>query len=112
MNAAVGNLVRNAIKFSAAGGQVRLRAKVAGRRLRIEVEDSCGGLQEEEVTHAFSPFVRSHRNTDGYGLGLAIAKRAANSTGGTIRVQNLPGQGCVFVLEVPVRPIDAAFRRA
>jgi signal transduction histidine kinase len=38
----------------------------------------------------------------GFGLGLAIAKQAADAHGGTIRVQNLPGKGCVFVLELPI----------
>jgi len=38
----------------------------------------------------------------GFGLGLAIAKQAADAHGGSIRVQNLPGKGCVFVLELPV----------
>ena len=37
-----------------------------------------------------------------FGLGLAIAKQAVDAHGGSIRVQNLPGKGCIFVLELPV----------
>jgi signal transduction histidine kinase len=38
----------------------------------------------------------------GFGLGLAIAKQAVDAHGGAIRVQDLPGKGCIFVLELPV----------
>src|SRR5258708_19665342 len=48
------------------------------------------------------PFVRLDHNQSGLGLGLAIAKQALDAPGGWIRVQNLPGKGCIFVLELPV----------
>lgn len=49
----------------------------------------------------FAPFVRLNSAEAGFGLGLAIAKQAVDAHGGTIRVQNLPGKGCVFILEFP-----------
>jgi len=116
VRSALGNLVRNAVKYSCLGGEVELRAVISETRTCIEVEDSCGGLPAGDVLEAFAPFVRLNRTETGFGLGLAIAKQAVDAHGGTLRVQNLPGKGCVFVLELPVaslgqpdgQPVDAA----
>ncbi len=102
MRSAVGNLVRNAVKYSRAGGHVEVRAHVTDGRITIEIEDSCGGLPPGKVEKAFAPFVRlgNPDAVEGFGLGLAIAKQAVEAHGGSIRIQNLPGKGCIFVLEL------------
>jgi signal transduction histidine kinase len=46
--------------------------------------------------------VRFDEGQSGFGLGLAIAKQAVDAHGGSIRVQNLPNKGCIFILELPV----------
>jgi hypothetical protein len=101
IRSALGNLLRNAVKYTASGS-VELRGSVANGRATIEVEDSCGGLPPGKVEQAFSPFVRMDQGQSGFGLGLAIAKQAVDAHGGTIRVQSLPGKGCIFALEIPV----------
>ncbi len=101
---AVCNLVRNAVKYTHKKSAVTLRGTVANNRVVIEVEDCCGGLEPGKVEQAFAPFVRLDTAQSGFGLGLAIAKQAVDVYGGTIRVQNLPGKGCVFVLELPTKP--------
>jgi signal transduction histidine kinase len=110
---ALGNLLRNAVKYTAPGGAVEVRGEVANARVVIEIEDTCGGLDPGQIEAAFAPFVRLDRNQTGFGLGLAIAKQAVDAHGGSIRVQNLPHKGCVFVLELPIpsthlAPSDAA----
>jgi signal transduction histidine kinase len=102
MRSALGNLLRNAVKYTAAGSTVALRGQVLNGRAVIEIEDCCGGLPPGKVEEAFAPFVRLDNRPGGFGLGLAIAKQAVDAHGGSIRVQNLPGKGCVFVLELPV----------
>jgi signal transduction histidine kinase len=102
VRSALGNLLRNAVKYTTAGSVVELRSHMVNRRLVIEVEDCCGGLPPGKVEEAFAPFVRLDNKQSGFGLGLAIAKQAVDAHGGAIRVQNLPGKGCVFVLELPV----------
>jgi signal transduction histidine kinase len=98
---ALGNLLRNGVKYSNHGGLVEVRGSVSNGRLIIEVEDSCGGLPPGKVEEAFAPFVRFDERQSGFGLGLAIAKQAVDAHGGSIRVQNLPEKGCIFVLELP-----------
>lgn len=101
IRSALNNLVRNAVKYSCRGGSVQLRGRVEGARAIFEVEDACGGLPPGKVEEAFAPFVRMTTDPGGFGLGLAIAKQAVDAHAGTIRVQNLPGKGCIFVLELP-----------
>jgi len=101
IRSAINNLVRNAVKYSCRGGSIQLRAKVDGARTIVEVEDACGGLPPGKVEAAFAPFVRLTKEEGGFGLGLAIAKQAVDAHAGTIRVQNLPGKGCIFVLDLP-----------
>jgi signal transduction histidine kinase len=95
------NLVRNAVKFTHDGGAVDVRAKRTGDTTVIEVEDRCGGLPPGTAEKAFLPFTQMGADRSGFGLGLAIAKQAAEAHGGSIRIENLPGKGCIFRLELP-----------
>lgn len=103
---AVMNLLNNAFKYTPAGGQVVLRTLHDNRRVRIEVEDACGGIPDgtEDPFRAFS----DRRKTDrtGLGLGLSIARKAVKMHTGDISFRNLPGKGCVFVIDVPLAPAD------
>jgi signal transduction histidine kinase len=101
IGSAVSNLVRNAIKFSAPGGAVTVEVKERDDAVVIEVEDSCGGLPLGTVEKLFDPFVQSGADRSGFGLGLAIAKQAVEAHGGALRVHDLPGKGCVFVMDLP-----------
>lgn len=96
------NLLRNAVKYTSVGSVVELRGGISNGRAVIEIEDRCGGLPPGKVESVFAPFIRLDRPESGFGLGLAIAKQAVDAHGGSIRVQNLPGRGCIFVLELPL----------
>jgi signal transduction histidine kinase len=110
VRSALGNLVRNALKYSHRGGVVELRARVTGELVHIEIEDACGGVDPVKLEQAFTAFVRIDQEKTGFGLGLAIAKQAIDAHAGTLRVQNVPGKGCIFVMELPVAEADAATR--
>jgi signal transduction histidine kinase len=105
LHSALSNLVRNAVKFTREGGAIYLRAKTDDARMTLEVEDECGGLPEGKVQSLFNPFVQVGKDRSGFGLGLAIAKQAVEAHKGELRVHNLPGKGCVFVLDLPKDPI-------
>jgi len=104
IHSAFSNVVRNAIKFTHPAGRVEVRSRLEGQRLVVEVEDCCGGLPPGSVERAFAPFVRLGTNQPqkGFGLGLAIAKQAIDAHGGTLRLQDLPGKGCIFIFELQV----------
>ena len=102
LRSALGNLVRNAVKFSKTGGAIAVRTRIERDRVVIEVEDCCGGLPPGGIEAAFAPFERLGSDQPGFGLGLAIAKQAIDAHNGSIRVHDLPGRGCIFSVELPV----------
>jgi signal transduction histidine kinase len=111
VRSALGNLVRNGVKYTPPGSTVEVRARVANGRAVFEVEDCCGGIPEGKIERVFMPFVRFDEHEGGFGLGLAIAKQAVHAHGGSLRVQNLPGKGCIFVMELPATSGSSRARR-
>jgi signal transduction histidine kinase len=66
------------------------------------VEDECGGIPDG-IEDPFQPFAeRRQKNRSGLGLGLSIARKAVRLHEGDIYFRNLPGKGCVFVIELPL----------
>lgn len=105
--AAVGNLVQNAFKFTHAGTEVTLNAYASGDRIRIDVEDNCGGLHPGDAESMFRPHVQRGADKSGAGLGLSISRRSIEANEGTLTVRNVPGTGCVFMIDLP-RYLDPA----
>jgi signal transduction histidine kinase len=107
LQAAVGNLLQNAFKFTKPGSDVHLDAYAAGDRILIEVRDHCGGLPESEAETLFDPFHQAGTDRSGLGLGLSIARRSVEANRGTLRVRDLPEHGCVFTIDLPRHGIAA-----
>jgi signal transduction histidine kinase len=100
---AVSNLLQNAFKFTHHGTTVTLRARPAGARVLIEVEDECGGLAKGMEQQIFRPFQQRGADRSGVGLGLSLSRRAVESFGGALSVSDLPGRGCVFTIDLPAK---------
>ncbi|HET6585956.1 MAG TPA: HAMP domain-containing sensor histidine kinase [Nannocystaceae bacterium] len=98
---AIANLLQNALKFTRADGRIELRASETESGTRIEVEDECGGLPAGVETSMFAPFRQNLPDRRGLGLGLAITREAIAACHGDIAVHDLPGKGCVFVIDLP-----------
>ncbi len=99
---AVMNLLNNAFKFTPVGGRVVLRALRHSNSVHIEVEDRCGGIikGKDDPFKAFTD--RRKHDRSGLGLGLSIARKAVRLYGGDLNFRNLPGVGCVFVIDMPL----------
>ena len=101
------NLLRNAIKFTPAGGCVTIRSRdETDGRLRIQVSDTGIGIRPDDLKTIFQPFEQAGRENDhrfgGLGLGLAIARAIVDLHGGEITAQSAgPGKGATFVIELP-----------
>jgi len=102
---ALANLVQNALKFTKPGGTINVRTHEVGGRILIEVEDECGGLPGE-IEELFTPGIQKDKDQSGLGLGLAISRQAIELNKGELRVENLPGKGCIFIIDLP-KPADA-----
>lgn len=99
-------LLDNAIKYSPDGSVVNLKVYRRAREAFISVQDPGVGISAEDLPKIFERFYRtdSSRNkttTEGYGLGLSIAKKIADVHGGFIEVKSAPGRGAVFTLRLP-----------
>jgi hypothetical protein len=108
LSAAVRNLVQNAVKFTRPGSAVALRVEPGDERVRIEVQDECGGLGCVDRDDLFVAFEQRGTDRSGLGLGLAFSRKAVEAGGGTITVRNLPGHGCVFAVDLPRAHREAA----
>lgn len=98
---AVGNLLQNAFKFTHHGSEVRLHAYASNDRIRIEVEDHCGGLPAGKAEKIFHPFMQADADRTGLGLGLAISQSSVQANHGVLSVRDVPGTGCVFTIDLP-----------
>jgi two-component system, OmpR family, sensor kinase len=99
---AIGNLLENALRHTAAGGWVAVRAEVDHEHVRVVVEDSGEGFPDDILEDAFEPFTTSHDgDRRGTGLGLAIVRAVAESHGGVAVAQNVPGGGARVTMVLP-----------
>jgi len=104
---AVGNLLDNAIKFSANGTRVLASVHLDGNEVEIQVTDQGPGIEKKHLARLFERFYRvdqaRSRTLGGTGLGLAIVKHIALAHRGTVSVVSDPGQGSTFTIRIPAR---------
>jgi signal transduction histidine kinase len=102
VRSALRNLLHNAIKFTRESTRVTVAARWSGHEVLLSVEDQCGGLPPGSEVRLFEPFVQMGPDRSGFGLGLQIARQAAEAHDGTVTVEDLPGLGCRFTLRLPL----------
>jgi len=95
------NLISNSVDAMSSGGRLTVRLERVNDRLCLEIEDTGSGIPPELVPHIFDPWVTTKAQGKGSGLGLSIARQVVGSHGGTIRVDNRPGKGAVFTIDLP-----------
>jgi len=109
--AAVRNVVQNAVKFTKPGTTVGLRVRPSADRVRIDVQDECGGLPDETVNERFRRFEELPA-VGTSGLGLAFSRWAVEANDGKIYARNLPDKGCVFTVDLPRFSVPAVMLSA
>jgi len=99
------NLVGNAIRYAGSGGAIEIGGEKQTAGIRFYVRDFGPGLSLDERERVFEPFERggSVRSTPGTGLGLATVRKLAIHYGGRVWVEETPGGGCTFLVELPDR---------
>jgi two-component system phosphate regulon sensor histidine kinase PhoR len=100
------NLIDNAVKYTQAGGTVRVRWSQGADGVEIAVEDNGPGIPEVDLPRVFARFYRvdraRSRELGGTGLGLAIVKRLAQAMDGSVRVASQVGRGTTFTVTLPM----------
>jgi len=106
------NLVFNALKFTASGGRVELRAEQKAEQFLLTVTDTGMGISEQNLSHIFDRFWQadgsSKRKYQGLGIGLALVKELAEVQGGEVTVQSQVGKGTTFTVRLPCRQAEPA----
>ncbi len=101
IEAAVVNLVSNAVRYGGAPPSVSITASEEGPRVVISVSDNGRGLSEADRARLFQPFVRLSKDAGGHGLGLMIVRRVVERMNGSVHVSSVVGQGSVFSISLP-----------
>ncbi|MGI8550707.1 MAG: ATP-binding protein [Dehalococcoidia bacterium] len=101
---AVGNLIHDAIKFTAPGGRISVTARHDGDQLCIAVADSGSGIDPADLPRIFERFyvVDRARSGHGTGLGLAIVKHVVRAHDGTVDATSSLGRGSTFRIRLPI----------
>lgn len=106
----IGNLVSNALRYTAAGGKIVVRAfegvQSGAPEVIVEVNDSGQGIAPEDIPYVFDHFYRADKSrsraSGGSGIGLAIVKQLVEAHGGRVWVKSQLGEGSTFTFAIPV----------
>jgi len=106
------NLLENALKYTEANGEIRIRAAERGGGIELRVEDTGIGIPPADLPHIFERFYRADkarsRERGGTGLGLSIVKHIVQSHGGSVSAQSKYGVGTAIILTWPPAAAEAA----
>jgi signal transduction histidine kinase len=107
------NMADNALKFTQAGGEIRLSARKTGEGVQVTAEDSGIGMQPEKLASLFQPGRKPGLGTAGErgsGLGLLLVKELMDLHRGTIKVVSEEGRGTTFSLLFPPRDVEPSLQ--
>lgn len=98
------NLLHNGIKFTAAGGQVWVKARQQNEFVELEISDTGVGIASSDLHRIFDRFysVRQGADDSGAGLGLSIVQQLLDRCGGSISVRSKPAEGSAFKVLLPI----------
>lgn len=102
----------NAIKFTPAGGEIRLSGEIAEHELVLNIQDNGPGIPAEEIAKVFEKFyqIDPHHTGQirGFGLGLFYARQFIRDHGGSIKINSVPGQETTVTIRLPRLAIAAS----
>ncbi|NOQ17098.1 MAG: response regulator [Methyloprofundus sp.] len=110
LNQVLSNLLTNAIKYNKKQGVVTVFLSQHAGKVRIFVKDTGVGIPEDMMSDLFTPFNRlgaAQSEIEGTGIGLTITKMLVEMMGGNIGVENIPGKGCTFWIELDKADVAA-----
>lgn len=105
------NLLFNSIKFTPAGGEIRLIGSLDGEHVIFEVKDTGMGISPENLSHLFERFWQAdssaHRKYQGAGIGLALVKELVEAHGGQVSARSELGRGTTMTVRLPLGADEA-----
>jgi two-component system sensor histidine kinase BaeS len=102
------NLLENSLRYTDAGGELKVSGALHGRNFVLNFADSAPGVTDEQLDKLFERFYRTegsrNRASGGSGLGLAICQNIVHAHGGTIEATHSPSGGICIRVELPLDP--------
>lgn len=111
LRSAIENVVRNAVRHTAEGTAVEILLQKTASHAMLRVRDHGPGVPENMLKEIFQPFRRVEQDSDGAGLGLAIAERAVNIHGGSVRAVHAPEGGLAVEIGLPLGSASRTIER-
>ena len=99
------NLINNAVKFSSAGGKIKLTAKKLSKEVKVCIKDSGVGISNQnlkKIREGISFTTRGLNNESGTGLGLVLVREYVKKNNGKLEVDSILGEGTTFCLYLPL----------
>ncbi|WP_010487993.1 KinB sensor domain-containing domain [Pseudomonas sp. S9] len=106
MDRVLDNLMVNALRHTASGGEILLNVQIEQQTLIICVQDDGDGVLFSQQSRIFEPFVQVGKRKGGVGLGLALCKEIVQLHGGHISLESKPGEGALFCINLPIHALD------
>lgn len=107
LEAVIGNIVHNSVKFTPGGGIITVSAERTMDGMQVIVNDTGLGMTEEQAEKLFYPgrkhIARGTMNEQGSGIGLILCNELVKKAGGTINVKSKPGKGSTFTFSLPTK---------
>jgi two-component system sensor kinase FixL len=100
------NLLKNALEAMPQGGKITITSRIRDTSAEIRLADTGAGMTREVAENIFQPYFTTKKK--GTGLGLAICQSIIQEHGGTISVDSAPGQGTVFIIQLPLAAASEA----
>ncbi|MBK7236459.1 MAG: HAMP domain-containing histidine kinase [Sterolibacteriaceae bacterium] len=104
------NLIENAMRYTPAGGTVRLHVRHDEQHMRVDIEDTGEGISSQDLPNVFERYYRADRSEEGNighaGLGLAISRRMVELHGGRMTVESTVDVGTRFSFDLPIARPD------
>ena len=101
LHSAFENIVRNAIRYSPAGGVITIAAGIENGDIRVVIGDQGPGVAADQLERIFEPYAHAGDPQSGTGVGLAIVRRVMERHGGAVRAENAEAGGLRVVAQLP-----------
>ncbi len=104
---AIAIILDNAIKYSEIGSEITVSGSTQGRFVAVAITDNGPGIAPADLPYIFDRFyradqTRNKRQTDGYGIGLALARKIVDQHAGELSAADAAGKGAVFTIKIPL----------
>lgn len=106
------NVLRNAVKFTARGGQIDLDTETVNEQLVVKITDTGIGMTADEIKNIFKQYSQGSHCLGGLGLGLAISRKLVELHNGSINAASLgKGKGATFSIKFPITRIAEELKK-